>query len=138
MGLDFSSAPDGSAHLRQHRLGLGQPEGHVHDTIHLDSRGQRRAGLGSLAHRGIQCAQAKVAVGLEWAHAELFGQGEGLVVMGGGCVDVRGSAMRGDLTEEAEGIRLGALLLVLTGERQRVLGEGMRLLQTASHQMRLP
>ena len=79
-----------------------------------------------------------VAVGLERAHAELFGQGEGLAVMGGGCVDVRGRAMRGGLAEEAEGIRLVAAFLVLTGERQRPLGEGVRLLQVASQQLRLP
>ena len=79
-----------------------------------------------------------MAVGLERAHAELLGQGEGLAVMGGGLVDGRGSTMRGDVAEEAQGIRLDTLLLVRTGERQRILGEGMGLLQTASHEMRLP
>ena len=39
--------------------------------------------------------------------------------------------MRGDLAEEAEGIRLVAAFLVLTGERQRMLGEGVCLLQAA-------
>ena len=46
--------------------------------------------------------------------------------------------MRGDLAEEAEGIRLIAAFLVLTGERQRTLGEGVRLLQAASQHLRLP
>ena len=46
--------------------------------------------------------------------------------------------MRGDLAEEAQGIRLVATFLVLTGERQRTLGEGVRLLQAAGQQMRLP
>jgi hypothetical protein len=35
---------------------------------------------------------------LERAHAGILGQGEGLVAMGG-LVDVRGRAMRGDVTE---------------------------------------
>ena len=40
--------------------------------------------------------------------------------------------------EEAQGIRLVAPLLALAGVRQRVLGEGVRLLQAASQQLRLP
>ena len=39
-------------------------------------------------------------MGLERAHAQLFGQGEGLLVVGGGLVDVRGSAMRGNVAED--------------------------------------
>ena len=46
--------------------------------------------------------------------------------------------MRRDLAEEAQGIRLVAPFLVLTGERQRPLGEGVRLLQAAGQQLRLP
>jgi hypothetical protein len=34
-----------------------------------------------LADGGIQRAEDPVAVGLEWAHAEFLGQGEGLLVM---------------------------------------------------------
>ena len=37
--------------------------------------------------------------------------------------------MRRDLAEEAQGIRLVATFLMRTGERQRPLGEGVRLLQ---------
>jgi hypothetical protein len=58
--------------------------------------------------------------------------------MGGGFVDVRGSAMRGNLAEEAQSIRLVAAVLALTGEPQRLLGEGVCLLQAASQQLRLP
>ena len=72
-----------------------------------------------------------MAVGLERTHAEFLGQGKGLAVMGGGLVDVRGSAMCGDLTEEPQGIRLVAAFLMRTGKGQRLLGEGMRLLQVA-------
>ncbi len=87
---------------------------------------------------GIQGAEAAVAVGLERAHAEFLGQGEGLAVVGFGLLDLRGLALRRNLAEEAQGIRLVATFLVLTGERQRPLGEGVRLLQAASQQLRLP
>src|SRR5215475_13539768 len=40
------------------------------------------AGLLLLADRGIQRAEAAVAVGLERAHAEFLGQGEGFTVVG--------------------------------------------------------
>ena len=43
-----------------------------------------------------------------------------------------------NLTKEAQGICLVATFLVLTGERQRLLGEGVRLLQTAGQQIHLP
>ena len=42
MGIDFSGDPDGSAHLRQRRLGLGQPERHVHGAIQLMAVPARR------------------------------------------------------------------------------------------------
>ncbi len=73
-----------------------------------------------------------MAVGHERPHAECRGQDKGLAVMGGGRIDVQGSAMRGNVAEEAQGIRLIAAFLVRTGERQRTLGKGLRLLQAAS------
>ena len=79
-----------------------------------------------------------MAVGLERAHAEFVGQGEGLAVVGFGLLDLRGLALRRDLAEEPQGIGLVAAFLVRTGERQRSLGEGVRLLQAASQQMCLP
>ena len=42
---------------------------------------------------GIQRAEAKVAVGLERAHAEFVGQGEGLTVVGFSRLDLWGLAM---------------------------------------------
>src|SRR5262245_64216584 len=43
-----------------------------------------------------------------------------------------------NLAKEAQGICLMATFLVLTGECQRLLGKGVRLLQTAGQQIRLP
>ena len=97
------------------------------------------AGLLLLAGRGIQRAQAAVAVGLERAHAQFLGQGEGLAVVG---LRLRrsseGSRCAAIVAEEAQGIRLVATFLVLAGVRQRLRGEGVRLLQAAGQQLRLP
>ena len=78
-----------------------------------------------------------MAVGHEWAHAEFVGQGEGLVVVSFGLLALRGLAPRRNVAEEAQGIRLVAPFLVLTGVRQRALGEDVGFLQAASQQLRL-
>ena len=96
------------------------------------------AGLLLLAGRGIQHAEAAVAVRLERAHAEFLGQGEGLVVVGCGRLHLRRRPMRRNLAEEAQGIGLVAPFLVRTGKRQRALGEGVRLLQAASQHCASP
>ena len=76
--------------MRQRRLCLGPPEHYVHGTVELD--GSRKCSTGPLspAYPGIQRAEAMVAVRLEWAHAQLVGQGEGLVVVGFGLLDIGG------------------------------------------------
>ena len=79
-----------------------------------------------------------MAVGLERAHAQFVGQGEGLPVVGFSLSALRRIAPRRNLAEEAQGIRLIAPFLVLTGECQRALGEGVGLLQAARQQMRFP
>src|SRR5262249_9387131 len=101
-------------------------------------RGQLSAGLLPLTSRGVQGAEAPVAVGLERAHAEFGGQGEGLLVVISGLRDLRSIATSGDLPKEAQGIRLVAAFLVRTGMRQRPLSEGVRLLQATGQQLRLP
>ena len=59
------------------------------------------------------------------------------LVVGFGLVALRRLAPRRNVAEEAQGIGLIAPFLVLTGERQRTLGEGVRLLQAAGQQLRL-
>ena len=88
-------------HLRQRRLYLRQPEGHLHGAIHLHGGGQLSAGLLLLASLGVQHAEAAVAVGLERAHAQLFGQGEGLLVVGFGLLALWWFALRRNVAEEA-------------------------------------
>jgi hypothetical protein len=61
-------------HLCQRRLGLWEPEGHVHGSIEVDSSGEFGAGLLPLVGGGIQHAQTAAAMGLERAHVEFLGQ----------------------------------------------------------------
>ena len=58
-----------SLHLCQRRLGLWEPEGHVHTPIPRHRQRQRGTGLLLLTRRGLQQAQAAVAVRLERTHA---------------------------------------------------------------------
>jgi hypothetical protein len=76
-----------------------------------------------------------MAVGSEGAHAQFVGEGEGLAVMGWDLIEVREITMRCNVAGETEGIRLVPPFLVLTGERQVVLGEGIHLIQTPSRKM---
>ena len=78
-----------------------------------------------------------MAVGHERAHAELVGQGQGLPVVGFGLVALWRLVPRRNVAEEPESIGFMAPFLVLTGERQRPLGEGLRLLQAAGQQLGL-
>ena len=66
-------------------------------------------------------------MGLERAHAEFLGQGEGLLIVGLGLLDIRRLAPRCSVAEEAQGIRLVATFLVRTGMRQCMLGKGVRI-----------
>jgi hypothetical protein len=125
-------------HLRQRRLRLGQPEGHAHGTVQLDSRRQLGARLLPLARCHIQRAEAPVAVRLERAHTKLLSQGEGLLVVGCGLRDLWRLAPCSDVAEDAQGIGLGIPFVVLAGLRQCPLSMGVRLLQTASAQLGLP
>ena len=68
----------------------GQPEGHVHGAVQLDGGRQLGAGLFLPADLGIQVPRPQVAVGLERAHAEFLGQGEGLLVVGFGLLGIGG------------------------------------------------
>jgi len=93
-------SPASPLDLRQYRLCLGQPEGHVHRPVQVDGGAQCRTSLLLLAGHGIHCPEATAAVRLEWAHTEFFGQGEGLVVGGHGGLDLWKGTVRGNLTEE--------------------------------------
>ena len=61
-----------------------------HGTVQVDGGGECGTGRLPLAGLGVQRAEAAVAVGLERAHAQLLGQGEGLAVVGVGRLGLRG------------------------------------------------
>jgi hypothetical protein len=77
---------------------LGQPERHLHGAVQLDSRGEFGPRLLAPSHLTIQRAEVAVTVGLEWAHAQFIGQGEGLPVLVLRLFDRWGIALRSDLT----------------------------------------
>src|SRR5215510_3096398 len=101
---DASPLWSSRVHLCQCRLGLREPEGHVHRLVHLNSRRQLSAGLLRLASLCIQPAEPPVAVGLERAHAEVVGQGEGLAVIVFGLLARQRLAPRRNHAEEAQSI----------------------------------
>ena len=76
-----------------------------------------------------------MTVRLQRAHAEFLGQGEGLLIVGLGLLNIRGLTPCCDVTEQAQGICLVGAFLVLTGMRQCPLSVGVRLLQTASQHL---
>ena len=78
---------------------------------------QLSVGLLRLPRLRIQHAQAPVAVRLERAHAQFLGQGEGLLVVRLWPARPPGGAPRRNVAEEAQGIRLVATFLALTGMR---------------------
>ena len=61
-----------------------------------------------------------MAVGLERAHAEFLGQGEGLLVMGFGLLDLRRVTRAPQSRQEAQGIRLVARVPCAAGQVERL------------------
>ena len=86
----------------------------------VDGGGQRGAGLLPLAGRGIQRAEAAVAVGLERAHAEFLGQGQGLLVVGFGLRGIGGIGVGMDDAKLVQRERLVPAFLVLPGQVERL------------------
>src|SRR5207249_3010597 len=78
-------------HLHQRCLCLREPERHVHGAVEGNGGRQRQAGLLCLAGPGVEGAEATVAMRLERTHAELFGEGEGLAVVGFSLLGIGGS-----------------------------------------------
>src|SRR5262245_42508334 len=70
--------------LRQHRLGLGQPERHVHGVVQGNGSCECGARWLWLSRLRIEATEAEVAVRQERAHAQLCGQRYGLLVGGYG------------------------------------------------------
>lgn len=88
-------------HPCQRLLGLREPEGHLHVAVQVDGGGQGGTRLLPLALSDIQHAEAAVTVGLERTHPQLFGEGEGLLVVVFGLLVLQWLALCRDVAEEA-------------------------------------
>jgi hypothetical protein len=128
----WASTESASLHLREHGLGLRQPEGHPHGTVEVDRGKERSVSLLALARCGIQRPKTPATVRLERAHAEGFGQGESLAVMGRRRLDLEGMAMHSDIAEELAGMRLIAASFVGASEVEEACCEPARLLHTTA------
>jgi hypothetical protein len=124
-----------TVHPDQGGLCLGEPKVHRHVAVQVYGGAQGGVRLLALAGRGIQHAKAPVVVGHERAHAQLIGQREGLSVVGGGPLAWRRMTLGRDLTKESQGVGGVAPFLMRTGELQRALRLGSRLVKPASAQI---
>ena len=67
-----------------------------------------------------------MAVGLERAHAELLGQGQGLLVVGFGLRDIGGIGVGLDDAKLVQRVRLVPTFLVLPGQVERLARRAAR------------
>src|SRR5262249_54590570 len=88
----------------------------------LDGRGQGGAGLLTTASLAVQPAQPKVTVGHERAHAQLLGEGQGLLVVGFGLCGIWGIAVGLDDAKLVQRLRLAPTFLLLPGQVERLAG----------------
>jgi hypothetical protein len=137
IGVAFGMGGSFVVQLCQRGLCRMQPEGHAHGAVQLDSGGQFRVGLFYLPYPPIQGAEVVVAVGLERAHAQLIGQGQGLPVVGFGLFGVRQLAMHRDVAEEPQGVGFVAPFFMGPGELKGALRLGASFVQPAGEQIRL-
>src|SRR5262245_30638375 len=93
--------PWGLGEFLQLSLRLLEPERHAHLAVHRRRGGEVLACLFALARAREQLPEAEVAVGDEWAHAALEGQGQGVAIE---TLRVRAIARRCDVAGQTEGI----------------------------------
>jgi hypothetical protein len=105
-------------------------------TVQLDRNRELGTGIVEPSQPDIELPKAAMALSRERARAEIFSQGEGLLIVGLGLIALRKLTLRCDVAEEEQSIRLVARFPVLTGMCQCVFGTGVRLLQAAGEQMR--
>jgi hypothetical protein len=79
----------------------------------------------------------RLGVGLEGAHPQVIGASEGLAVGDFGWLNLRGSALRVDIAEEAQDPCLVGPFVVLASQLAGTLGELARLLSALSQEIGL-
>jgi len=84
--------------------------------VQIDSRGELDAGLHPLSYRGIQRAEAAVAVSHERAHAQCLSQGQVLLVGGFGLCDIGEVGVGLDNAKLVQRQRLVPACLLLPGQ----------------------
>src|SRR5215471_13732967 len=126
-----------AAYLRQRRLRLGEPEGHVHGAVQRHGSRQFGVGLLSLLHLRIQHAEATVAVRQKRAHTEWLGDGESLAEIGFCQLALGWLTLCSDLTEEPAGMRLIAALCLSVEEFEETSGQRARLVHATNEEQGL-
>ena len=76
-------------------------------------------------------------MGLEWAHAELVSQSEGLAIECLSLFAIQGIAMRSNLPKQSKDPSLVATFLIVTREVKSMLSECVCLLESTGQQMNL-
>src|SRR5262249_14937324 len=93
-----------------------------HDPVQVDGSRQRSTSLLPLTGHGIQRAETPMAVNYERAHAEFFGQCQGLLIVGFGQRDIGGIGMGIDGAKLVQYDRFVSVCLLLSGEVERLAG----------------
>src|SRR5262249_16932021 len=109
-----------SPYMRERRLRLGEPEGHVHSAVEVDGRSQGGTRLCPPTSLRIQGAETPVAVGHEWTHTEFLSQGQGLLVVGFGLHNIGEGGVGIDNAKLVQRVRLVGTLFVLPGQVERL------------------
>src|SRR6266545_159507 len=101
----------------QRRLGLIQPESHVHLAVHRRGSREMFAGIATL-FRGasVELAETQVAIGHDRTHAQFASEGHGLPVGGFSLFRIGWVAMCSDLAQSAERPRFLVPSLAVAGE----------------------
>src|SRR6266849_3300596 len=120
-----------------HLLPLLQPEAHAHFAVHRRRSSEKLMRLLALAGAPVELGEAKMAVRLERAHAELLGEGRALAVLGGGLVDLAAIAMRRELAEETVRMRLVAAPRVGARDLEETAGKRARLVNATDEEQSL-
>src|SRR6266545_6945132 len=96
-----------------------------------------RLGDRAPARATVQSAEAQIAMGEEWPHAELLAEGGCLAIGGFRLLSVLRLRLRGDLAEQAERVGFAAALFMAARKLERVPRGGGRLTDAAGREVGL-
>src|SRR5215468_1219992 len=131
-----SSSQLASARRVYLRFRLLQPKAHVHLAEHRRSGSEVLLRLLVHTRAPVELAEAQVAVGEEWPHAEFVGERHGLTIVTFGLLRVRRIGMGRNLATEVERPGLPTTLTAVTSKLQGSVAEGGGRLEPAVDQAR--